>query len=509
MKNHWRNLATAVLGSTILFSIHAHADERLDVVAPWEINSLDPVQAGHVYGRMQIAETLVDADLQGNLIAGLASAWQSSDDGLSWQFSLRPGVLFHDGSRMTAESVARSLNRTLANPGVLSQADIHSIEADGDAQLRIVLNTPYSALPALLSHYSTQILAPASYNENGKVHELIATGPFRIVSLDTPQRLETERYDGYWGKAPAIAATSYLAASRGETRALMAQSGDADIVFTLDAASQARLRMLSGIELHAEPIPRTVTVKLNAAHKAFDSVEERRALSLAINREGIARGVMRVEDAAANQLMPAGMGAWHLEDLPAPKQDLAEARRLLESQGWTLGEDGILHQDGEPFRVTLTTFADRPELPVIATALQDQWKQLGVEVAVNVGNSSEIPSSHHDGSLDMGLLARNFGLVPDPLAIIRQDFGPQGGDWGAMNWSDPQLNAVLDELISTTNAGQKAILEQQAAERLHTQMPVIPVVWYMQTASVNARLEGFTIDPFERSYRLSDLRWRE
>lgn len=508
MTNHWRNLAMAALGGALLFPINVHADDRVDVVAPWEINSLDPVQAGHVYGRMQIAETLVDTDLQGNLIAGLATDWQSSDDGLSWRFNVRPAVHFHDGSRMTAESVAQSLNRTLANPGVLSQADIDSIEVDGDA-IRIMLNAPYSALPALLTHYSTQILAPASYTKDGKVQELIATGPFRIVSLNTPQRLEAERFDEYWGEAPAITSTSYLAAPRGETRALMAQSGDADIAFTLDAASQARLRMTPSVALLAEPIPRTVTVKLNAAREEFDSVEERRALSLAIDRQGIARGVMRVEDAAANQLMPAGMGAWHLEGLAAPEKNLEEARRLLESQGWTPGEDGILQQDGQPFSVTLTTFADRPELPVIATALQDQWRQLGIDVAVNVGNSSEIPSSHNDGSLDMGLLARNFGLVPDPLAIVRQDFGPQGGDWGAMNWSSDALNSAVDELVSTTDEGRKAALEQQAAEILHEQMPVIPVAWYVQTASVNARLSGFAIDPFERSYRLSDLHWEE
>ncbi|ALM52588.1 ABC transporter substrate-binding protein [Halomonas huangheensis] len=501
-----RGFAAGLLCYALFQPMVGFAEERLDVVAPWEINSIDPVQAGHIFGRMQVAETLLDTDLKGNLVPGLATQWSAADDGLSWQFTLREGVHFHDNSEMTVEAVAQSLNRTLNNPGVLSQAEIESIEAV-DGGVRISLAAPYSALPALMTHYSTQILAPAAYGEDGKVQELIATGPFRIVSLQTPQRLEAERFDDYWGEAPEIPAVSYLAAPRGETRALMAQSGDADIAFTLDAASQARLRMTPSVELFAEPIPRTVTVKLNAAREGFDSVEERRALSLAINRQGIARGVMRVEDAATDQLMPAGLGAWHLDGLGQPEQDLEEARNLLASQGWAPGEDGILQLDGKPFSVTLTTFADRPELPVIATALQEQWSQLGVDVSVNVGNSSEIPSSHQDGSLDMGLLARNFGLVPDPLATIRQDFGPEGGDWGAMNWNSSELEGIVSELVNATDESRKASLAHDAAEILHDQLPVIAVASYVQTAAVNARLNGFAIDPFERSYRLSELSW--
>lgn len=213
----------------------------------------------------------------------------------------------------------------------------------------------------------------------------------------------------------------------------------------------------------------------------------------------------------ANQMMPPGVAGWHLDGLAPLTQDLDEARRLLAEDGWTPGQDGVLTRDGERLALTLTTFSDRPELPLIATALQAQLAEVGIEVTVDVANSSEIPSRHHDGSLDMGLMARNFGLVPDPLPIMLQDYssGQVGGDWGAMNWSSRTLDELLGEMQAATDGATREALAGQAAEVLHRELPVIPIAWYVQTAAVNAALEGFELDPFDRSYRISELEWAQ
>lgn len=484
-------------------------DKSLDIVAPWEINSPDPSRAGHVFSRMQVAETLVDTDRKGQLAPGLAVEWQVSEDQLTWRFPLRQGVRFHDDTELTAATVVAALRRAVSRPGMLDQAPIMAIEPEGESVV-IRLKTPYAPLPALLAHSSIQILAPASFGEKGQTVQVIGTGPYRVTALETPQRLVVERFDSYWGEPAAIEHASYLASPRGETRALMAQSGDAEIIFTLDPASRMRLGRYPGLELYAEPIPRTVAIKLNAAHPALADVEARRVLSQAIDRQGIATGVLRSPEAAANQLFPPALAEWHQPELAEQTRDIEAARKVLASLGWERDVGGILMRDGQPFSLTLTTFADRPELPIIATALQDQWRELGIDVTVNVGNASEIPAGHHDGSLDMGLMARNFGLVPDPLATLREDFGPEGSDWGAMNWSDERLLTLL-ETLAHTPAGDEhhQAIAAEVSALLNEALPVIPVAWYLQTAAVSDRLEGFSIDPLERSYRLTDLRWRD
>lgn len=120
------------------------------------------------------------------------------------------------------------------------------------------------------------------------------------------------------------------------------------------------------------------------------------------------------------------------------------------------GVGGVLTRDGRPFRVTLITHPDRPELPVSAAALQEQFRGAGIELQVSVGNSSEIPAGHRDGSLEMALMARNLSLVPDPLGASRQDFSPAGGDWGAMGWSSTELTEALNRLGTAFDPAERA-----------------------------------------------------
>lgn len=503
-------LATLGLALT---STAVHAETRtLDIVAPWEITSSDPSTSGYVFGRMRVAETLVETDAEGQPAPGLAESWYQADDGLSWHFTIRDGARFHDGSAVTSEAAAASLEHALARPGILDSAPIAAIEAEGD-EVMIRLESAFAPLPALLTHSSTLILAPAAYDDDGRVERMIASGPYRVETLSPPQRLSVSRFDDYWGAAPPIEHAQYLAVGRGETRALMAESGDADVVFTLDPASQARLARHDRLTLHTEPLPRTIVLKVNAGHAFLEDERARQALSLAIDRAGIANGLLRNPDAAATELFPESLGPWHLGIGAGQAHDVNEAQALLAELGWEANDEGILERDGEPFRLTLRTFSDRPELPLVATALQDQWRDLGVELDVAVGNASEIPSGHRDGSLELGLMARNYGLVPDPLGTLLEDFGTDpnalGGDWGAMGWSDADLTEWLDTLRQEADPEIRAELAGRVATKLHEALPVIPIAWYQQTAAVNGNLEGFSIDPLERSYRIDDLRWAE
>ncbi|MBT2786857.1 MULTISPECIES: ABC transporter substrate-binding protein [unclassified Halomonas] len=488
------------------------ADRSLDIAAPWEIKSADPSTSGYVFSRMRVAENLVTTDNQGQLAPGLASAWEVSDDGLEWRFTLRENAHFHDGTAVSADAVVNSLEASIAKPGMLDTAPIASVEAVGD-DVVIKLESAFAPLPALLAHSTTLILAEAAYAENGDVTQMIGSGPYQVDELSPPQRMTVTRFDDYWGAAPAIAAASYLAVSRGETRALMAESGDADIVFTLDPASQARLSRNASLSLHSEPLPRTIMLKLNASHPFLDDKRARQALSMAIDRAGIAAGLLRAPEAAATELFPESLGAWHLGVAPSSGQDIEKAQALLAELGWEPNEEGLLERDGQPFKLTLRTYADRPELPLVATALQSQWRELGVDLEVAVGNASAIPSGHHDDSLEVGLSGRNYGLVPNPLVSLLDDIGSDpdnmGGDWGTMNWRDDEVAEWLDTLRQSTEEQALNDLAPLVAERLHQEMPLIPVAWYQQTAAVSDEVEGFSIDPLERSYRIDQMEWAE
>lgn len=487
----------------------AIAEERtLRVVSPWEITSLEPSRAGYVFTRMEVAETLTGADDGGLATPALAASWTVSDDGLVWRFRLREGARFHDGTAVTAEAVVAALERARAAPGVLGNAPIASFAAlPGTVEIR--LTRPFVALAAFLAHFSTQVLAPAAYDAEGRVRAVIGSGPYRVVTVEPPQRLEVARAETWEGPPPAIGRASLLAAGRGETRAALAESGQADLVYTLDPASLERLKRNPRITVIARPIPRTITLKLNAADPRLADPRARAALSAAIDRQGIARAILRAPEMAATQLFPPTLAEWHVPGLAPLAHAPEHAEALLAELGWRKGPDGILVREGRAFRLTLRTFPDRPELPVIAAALQDQWRRIGVALEVSIGNASEIPAGHRDGTLEVGLLARNFSLVPDPIGTMLQDFSPGGGDWGAMGWSSEAMARALAALSATTDAAERARLRGEIAAILQAELPILPIAWYQHTLAASKRLAGVTLDPLELSYRIAAMRWAE
>lgn len=486
------------------------AETRTDVTiaSPWEVASFDPAVAGFTIQKLQIMENLVDADETGALRPGLATEWMVSEDGLTWEFTLRKDVAFHDGTPFDAQAAVAALTRSWQQPGVLKKAPITGI-SEADGKVILTVETPFTALPAFLAHATTIIPAPSAFDATGTPVALIGTGAFKVTEFTPPQSISMARNDAYWGGAAKIETATYLAAGRAETRALLAESGDADIVFTLDPSGYSHLQHVDGIETTAVPIPRVVAIKVNASHAFFEDARARQALSLAIPRAGIAKAITRFPEAAAGQLFPPALDTWHSKDLAPLETNMDQAATLLAELGWTKGEDGILTRDGERFSITLRTFPDRPELPLIATALQDTWSELGIELEVSVASYSEIPAGHQDGSLHVALYARNYGLTPDPVGSVLQDFGKGGGDWGAMGWDNADVAKAIEIIASTSDQTLRGENIAKVAGILHQELPVIPVVWYQHTVAVDTKLGGVVIDPLQRNYGLSTMFWTE
>ena len=102
------------------------ANQTLVVGAPFEYTSQDLSKDGYLFSRFQVTETLVEIQPDGSIKPKLATHWQVSKDRLTWRLTLRPDVLFHDGTRMTAEAVVFSLEQALLKPGIIHQLPFKS-----------------------------------------------------------------------------------------------------------------------------------------------------------------------------------------------------------------------------------------------------------------------------------------------------------------------------------------------------------------------------------------------
>lgn len=507
-----RLLLTA-LAVPLLFSACGRTTENpttksdsLTVVTPWEITNNDPSTSGFIYQRLGIGETLVEVSNTGELIPSLATSWYTPDHGKTWHFVLRDGVKFHDGTPLTADAVANSLTITLKKPTALKNAHIQSIKAVDDKTLEFVLSEPMPSLPAYLTHSTAIILAKASF-EGDNVKQLIATGAYKADLIEAPQKIEQSAFGDYWGDKAKISKITYLANSRSESRTLLVESSPNHLVYTLDSASVDRLKNNPKIQVATEHLARTIMLKVNGDNPFFKDKIVRQALSNAIDRQGIAKNVLRTEGSEAYEILPPIFKDWQLNTVNKATPDYTAIKQTLLDNGFSEGADGYLQKDGKPFGATLITFSDRPELPLIATALQDQWRKIGLKLEVSVTNSSEIPKAHQDGSLQIALYARNYGMVPDPLVALNEDLNPKGSDWGVMNWQNGELTLALQALSSTDDPAKQKELKQKITQILDDERPLIPVVYYQQSLATDKALQGVSLDVFERRYNLAKMHW--
>lgn len=491
--------ATAIFG----FGRAPRAQEAgvLRVAAPWEYTSNAPTDTGYIMARMQIAETLVMVAPNGRLIGGLAENWSVSEDKLTWRFKLRPGVVFHDGTPLTAEAVLASLKRALAGES-MQQIPVDELTTE-DNVLVLKTKTPFSHLPAVLVDYASVILAPASWGADDKVLKVIATGPFRVTAIDGKTVIELERFDRYWGEKPKVARARYTAIPNGDTRTNVAIAGDQDIIFTTVPAATPRIDAAGQMKVESLTIPRVRVLAFNCGLPQFADGRVRRAISMAIDRKGIASAILRHPGSAATQLLPPTVAEWHDPALPALTFDPTSANGLLDAAGWMRGADGVRTKNGLRLAATMLTLANRPELTVMATAMQAQLKAIGLDLSVEPAPAAAIPAAIKDGTMQTTMFARTYVNVPEVISTIIPDFTRERSTWGTLNWPErDRVKVLTDEYVQSFDADRKAQLRRDILAIIQEDMPVLPLAWFEHTVAVNRRVKGLVIDPYEMRYML-------
>ncbi|MGL5445808.1 MAG: ABC transporter substrate-binding protein, partial [Rhabdaerophilum sp.] len=479
------------------------AEAVLRVVAPWEYTSNEPSDVGYILARMGVAETLVQVEPDGKLVGGIAESWSIDADKLTWRFPIRQGLTFHDGTPVTAASVAASLKTAFAGESLVA-VPLDSVTADGNAVV-IRTKSAFSVLPAFLVDYSAIVLAPAAYGADGKVQKVIATGPYKITSIDGKTVIELERFEGARVKA-ATAKARYTAVPNGDTRANIAVAGDADLVFTLAPTATQRINSAGQMKVESLTIPRIRPIAFNSGLPQFEDVRVRRAISMAIDRKGIAAAILRHPGSAATQLLPPVLADWHNKDLAPIAYDMEGAKKLLDAAGWMPAADGVRAKNGVRLASKLLTIANRPELPPMAAAIQAQLKQIGMEITIEAGQASAIPAAIREGKMEMTMFARTYVNVPDVIATIIPDYTRERSVWGTVGWSGrDKIKPLADEYVSSFDEARKTQLRSEITRTIHDEAPVIPVAWFEHTVAVSSRARNVVIDPFETRYLLDRI----
>ncbi|MFE2636357.1 ABC transporter substrate-binding protein [Streptomyces scopuliridis] len=436
--------------------------------------------------RWSTAETLVTLDSLGDARPGLATRWTRTSDRI-WEFTVREGVTFHDGSELTAEVVAHSLGRAATaspKPRILDGVELTAEARDG----KVVVTTDETdpLVPQRLSSPQLSILAKSAYGKDGRIDPVGAgSGPYELVKVNGTTTAALDRYDGYWGKKARAAGIDVSFVPDGAARAAAIRSGEADIAESVPVSQASLLDPETVTEV---PMPRTNTLYLNTSSGPFEDAGLRAAARAAIKPAELVKGVYEGRaDRAEGLLGPA---------LPWA----AEGRR--EPTGRTKAAD----PGGTT--ITLATFSDRAELPEVASVLQQQLQQAGFKVKQVVREYAHIEEDALAGKFDAFILSRATVLDSgDPVAYLRSDFTCDGS-FNLAQLCDKSVDEAVRKASATPagDARRAAVLAAEAAV-LRTDA-AIPMLHERVIQGDATSLTGSAKDPRERLLVTSDTRFK-
>jgi peptide/nickel transport system substrate-binding protein len=362
-----------------------------------ELSTLDP----HFFNgfpqsssHAQVFDSLALLDARLSPRPGLAVAWRNLDP-LTWEFRLREGVTFHDGSPFTADDVIATLERVPNvpnSPNSFSQytRTIAATEKRDDHTIRFRTAVPSPMLANDLARVLIipKRLAGATTAEFNAGRAMVGTGPYKLVEWATGERLALTRNPAYWGGTPTWARVTERILKTDPARLAALLTGEVDAIDEIPAADRPRLRQDNRFAIAAGPAAVVHYIALDSARdeSPFVAAKDgqpplrgnplrdrrvRKALSLAINRALICERLMEGAATPASQYLPPTFDGTSQRLQPDPF-DLDRARTLLREAGLPDG-----------FKITLHATSDRyPQDRAIAQAIGQTWSRAGLQVAI-------------------------------------------------------------------------------------------------------------------------------
>ncbi|UOQ59319.1 ABC transporter substrate-binding protein [Leucobacter rhizosphaerae] len=401
--------------------------------------------------RWSTGETLVQLNDDIEIDPMLATEWEQVDD-VTWTFTLRDDVTFHDGTPFNAEAVKNTLDQAMASttpPRAMAGVAL-TTEATGEYEVTITTDVPDPLLPNRLASPQLSILSAAAYKDDGTITPIgTGTGPFVLTDVNGSTTATLDRFDDYWGEPAKIAGIDASFVPDGTARAGSLRSGETDVAETIPVS---QIDLLDADTAHEVLQTRTTYLALNSESGPFADPAVRAAARAAIDPSGIVDSVYEGHaDPAVGLLGPAIPWA---EDL---RGDVESAT----APGTVAGVE-----------ITLATYTDRAELPEIAVQLEKQLEDAGFVVTQDVREYANMETELLSGGFDAVVFSRNTLLdTGDPLSFFAQDFTCEGGN-NVSRLCDPAVDALVaegqtlplgEDRQKATLAAEEAILQLDAA----------------------------------------------
>jgi peptide/nickel transport system substrate-binding protein len=439
-----------------------------------------------------IFDGLVQRDAQMNVVPDLAERWDTPNP-LTYVFHLRRGVKFHDGRLFSSADVKFTIDSIVSGAVLTPKRGafrrITSVETPDDETVIVHLSEPYASFLLNLTRLAIGIV-PRGAHEDVSRHP-IGTGPFRFVRMTPDEEIVLERNPDYFGRLPKIDRVRFRIVPEAIVRALELRKGTADIggVNSLTPDMVMALARERDIAVEAGPGTELGYIAFNFDDPIVAKRGVRQALAYATDRNVIIHYLLRGKARAANSLLPPNHWAYE----PNVKQygyDPGQAEELLDRSGFPRDRSGVR------FRLTLKTSTEE-SARLLAETLAEEWRRVGVDLAVRPLESATFFSDISRGSFQLYTLHWTGFTNDDPdifdYVFNSQRMPPDGANRG--HYRNPELDTLLhQQSVEIDQQKRKAILSE-IQKMVAEDEPYINL-WYYDNICVHRnRVRGIAISP--------------
>jgi peptide/nickel transport system substrate-binding protein len=507
-----RTLATLAAALILAAPVQA-ADLRIGLAA--DVTSMDPhffnagpnnLVAWHVF------DALTRIDENARLVPGLAESWKATD-ATTWEFKLRRGVKFHDGSELTAEDVVYSLERpaTIVNsPGsfVPFTRPLVFKQVVDRYTVRVKTATPYAMVPYdlnsvfIVSKRAASGVRPEEFNQGKGV---IGTGPYYFVAFKRGDRLELARFEQYAGPRPAWEKVTLRVMPNDPARIAALLSGDVDAIEQVPTPDLPKLRTNANFQVAQKVSWRTIFLHLDQFRdrvpgvteksgrpldrNPFKDVRVRKALSMSINRQALVERVMEgAALPASNLVAPPVFG--HPPTLKPEPFDADGAKKLLAEAGYASGFSIVLHAPNNRY------VNDEQ----VAQALAQMFTRIGITTRIET-----LPWNVYSGKArnqEFGVAMLGWGSFSGDLALrsLVATFDAEKG-FGTWNWgrySNPRVDRLVTQSLATLDEAKREGIAREAMTVAMQDYALVPLhyqisSWAMRKGlAYTARTDEYT-----------------
>lgn len=458
-------------------------------------DSLDPhlaVAAGTKEVMFNVFEGLMKPTSTGDLTPAIAEDYTVSEDHMTYTFTLRDGVKFHNGDAVTAEDVVYSISRcadtTDGTPLVEAFSIIQSVESPDERTVVITLKEPSNEF---ISYMTTAIL-PADYDQQDT--SPVGTGPFRFVSRAAQDSIVLEKFQDYWGTPAYLDKVTFKIIENADSLMMSLQSGAIDLCAHLTSTQVAQLG--DGFEVEEGTMNLVQALYLNNAEKPFDDVRVRQALCYAVDKQQILDLAFDGYGSPIGSSMYPAFGKYFDQSLTNYYScDVEKARELLTQAGYPDG-----------FSMTITVPSNYKPHMDTAEVLVQQLAAIGVTAAIEPIEWESWVSDVYVGrqfqSTVVGVDASNM-TARALLERFTSDYGKN-----FINYSDPAYDQLFTQALATYDDAAQTEIYKQMERNLTENAANVYIQDLADLVAVRKGLEGLTFYPIY-VLDLAPVRWAE